>query len=123
MDHTNNFLEEDIRAGKGASVLSYLGLLILIPFLVPKYRENPYVRFHMNQGGMIFILSVIINLAGNVLSAILKLIGLGFVAGILGVIIDVLQILIFALMVLGIVGVINGRAKELPLIGGIRIIR
>lgn len=123
MDYTNNYLEQDIKDGKGMSVLSYFGLLILIPLFIPKYRENPYVRFHMNQGAIILILSVAINLIGEILCAILKLIALGFVAGVLGVVIDILQVLIFVLMVIGIVNVVNGRAKDLPVVGGIRIIK
>ena len=123
MDRTNNFLEEDINSGKGMSVLAYLGWFLLIPLFVNNRRQNPYVKFHLNQGILLLIISIVFNIIGKIACRILELILLGFVAGIVGVIVDIIQVLIFVFMILGIVGVINGRAKELPLIGGIRIIR
>lgn len=123
MDYTNNYLEQDIKSGKGMGVLSYLGWFLLIPLFVNSRRKNPYVRFHLNQGILLLLISIITNIIGEIACWVLELILLGFIAGIVGVVVDIIQVLIFVFMILGIIDVINGRARELPLIGGIRILK
>ena len=123
MDHTNNYTANDIQTGKGMSVLSYLGLLWLIPFFVNTRRNNPYVRFHMNQGLILLIISLIIQVIGAVVCAVLDFFWLGFISSIVGVAVDFVQFIIFAFEILGIVNVLKNTAKELPFIGFIRILK
>ena len=47
-DTTNQFSSEDIRQNKGFAVLSYIGLLVLIPIFGAS--RSPFARFHANQG-------------------------------------------------------------------------
>ena len=42
-------------------VLSYLGILVFVP-LIAGNKQSPYVRFHTNQGLVLFIASVIVEL-------------------------------------------------------------
>ena len=123
MDHTNNYTANDIQTGKGMSVLSYLGLLWLIPFFVNTRRNNPYVRFHMNQGLILLIISLIILVIGAVVCAVLDFFWLGFISSIVGVAVDFVQFIIFAFEILGIVNVLKNTAKELPFIGFIQILK
>ncbi len=37
-DETNNFDKKDIESGKGMAVLSYIGILSLIPYLTEKKK-------------------------------------------------------------------------------------
>ena len=123
MDHTNLFSESDIRTGKGMSVLSYLGLLWLIPFFVNTRRNNPYVKFHMNQGLILLIISLIIQVIGAVVCAVLDFFWLGLISSLVGVAVEFIQFIIFAFEILGIVNVLKDTAKELPFIGFIRILK
>ena len=123
MDHTNNYTANDIQTGKGMSVLSYLGLLWLIPFFDNTRRNNPYVRFHMNQGLILLIISLIIQVIGAVVCAVLDFFWLSFISSIVGVAVDFVQFIIFAFEILGIVNVLKNTAKELPFIGFIQILK
>lgn len=102
-DYTAQFDPKDIADHKVMAILCYLGWLFLIPLLAEK--DSPYVRYHLNQGIILFIASVI----SGVLTAIC-----------IGVITD---IICFVLMIIGIVNVCNGQAKDLPLIGKFRLLK
>lgn len=121
MDHTNLYSEQDIKNGKWMSVIAYLGLFWLIPFFLK--RDNPYVRFHLNQGLPLLIISLVVNIVGEIVCALLTAILLSFVASLVGLLVDLIQIVIFVFMIIGIINVIHDRAKELPIIGFIRILK
>lgn len=112
-DDSASFDKKDIEAGKGMGILSYLGFLCLIPYFTEK--ENKFVIYHAKQGLNLFICEVIVALAISLVSTILWRIG-----SLLG---DILGIVAFAFSVLGIINVLNGKAKELPLINKIKIIK
>jgi uncharacterized membrane protein len=104
------------------ALLSYLGLLFLIPlFAAPNSR---FARFHANQGLVLCIALVCFGVVYGILAAVFTVV---FYA--LGIyrLLSLLLLLIWAIpiifMVLGIVNCVQGRAKELPLIGGIKIIK
>ena len=46
-DYTNKFTSEEIKRGKLLSIISYFGVLSLIPFLT---SNNKYVLYHSKQG-------------------------------------------------------------------------
>lgn len=102
----------DIQQNKVMAVLSYLGILFLVPLLAAP--NSPYARFHANQGLVLFILEAIV---GTVSAFIAKIPIVGaIITSVLGLI-----LLIFA--ILGIVNAATGKANELPIIGGIKIIK
>ncbi len=76
----------------GMAVLSYLGILILIPFLM-KAQNDPFVKFHMKQGIVLIVVDIVAMFVPF----------LGIVS------------LIFA--IIGIMNAINKKQEELPLIG------
>lgn len=112
---------QDVQSNKGLAFLCYFGLLILIPLFVR--RNSKFVRFHLNQGLILFIISVII----DILHRICKYI---FVLYIIPPLNLVAQTLLFAcdiftvvLAIMGMVYALQGKAKELPIIGKINLIK
>lgn len=121
-DHTAQFHPNDIVANKSMAILSYFGVLVLIPIFAVK--NSPYVRFHANQGLVLFIASV----AVSVLSYIGEIFNLiGGITLILGVALtsvsSIAGILVFVFTIMGIVNAATNRAKELPIIGKIQILK
>ncbi|MGE4352932.1 MAG: hypothetical protein AB7D36_02460 [Oscillospiraceae bacterium] len=106
--YTGEVVNEDITAGRRMlAVCAYLEALILIPLFVD--RDNSFVRFHINQGIALVILSVI------------RWVLVG--TFILGIFAPLLSLVIGVLALMGIVNALQGKQKELPLIGGIKILK
>ena len=81
---------------------SYLGPLIVIPFLTNK--EDPFTKFHIKQGLVLFIAYLILWVFSGfmfVMWQIMQLINLG----------------LFILSLIGIVNTLQRKEKELPLVG------
>ena len=102
-DTTANYAAADIAENKGMAVLCYLGILWLIPFLAKK--DSPFVKYHLNQGLLVLILGIAV--------AIISWIPvIGWLCA----------VVVFALAVIGIVNVVNGKAQELPVIGKFKLL-
>ncbi len=114
-DYTASFDQNDIQQNRVMGVLSYLGILVLIPLFAA--RESPFARFHCNQGIVLALAEVILSFAIRIFGR-LPLVGwiIRLVGGLGG-----LALFVFAIM--GIVNAINGKAKELPLVGGFQILK
>ena len=106
-----NNTENNASNDKLMGILSYLGILFLIPLLLAK--ESEFARFHVNQGLLNFILAAVISCATSISSAI---------SGVFGII-GILEIVPIVFAVMGIVNAYKGEMKELPLIGSIRLIK
>jgi uncharacterized membrane protein len=110
-DHTADFTADDISKNKLVAILAYFGLLFLIPlFAAP---QSKFAQFHANQGLLLFIVSVIVGIAGGILWLIP---GLGLIANVL------LLLAVFAFFLFGVYHTISGRAKELPFFGRYRLL-
>lgn len=102
------YSQEDITANKGMSVLAYF--IFFIPLLVESSKNSPYAKFHVNQGLLVFLIwvaswiIVVIPILGWLLSPLLGIAAVVY-------------------LIIGVINVLNGTAKELPLIGGIRILK
>jgi uncharacterized membrane protein len=86
-------------------ILSYLGILILIPLLVSKNR-SVFLNYHLNQG----LSLIIVSLAGYVI--------LTFVGSVLFIITPIWNVLMLILVIMGIINVTKNEMKPLPIIGG-----
>lgn len=106
---------EDIESNKLLSILSYIGILWLIPLFLAK--NSKFAKFHVNQGIILSIIGIIAWVLGGILG------GIALIGWIFGIIFWVLRIVWLAYAVLGIYNVITGKAKELPFIGGYSIIK
>ena len=85
-------------------VLAYLGILIIIPFLMAK--DDPFVKFHIKQGLLLVIVELAVWLIGSAMWSLWTILGL-------------VNLATFILAVIGIVNVVQGNQKELPLIGSL----
>ena len=118
-DTTAQFDQADIQSNKVMAVLSYIGILWLVPMLGAK--ESRFAQFHANQGIVLFLFELAYNVVSQIIQAILG--GIPVVGAIVGVILSLLNLVFLVLAILGIVNACQGKAKELPIIGGIRILK
>lgn len=119
-DTSKDYTKEDKKTGKGYALVSYLGILCLIPFFCEK--ENKFVMYHAKQGLNLVIDVAIATVALWLLAIPLLLIPiLGWLLiFLLGFGVNVGAIV---LSVIGIVNACKGEAKELPLVNKLRIIK
>ena len=96
--------------GKVLAVLAYLGVLIIVPFLVAK--DDDFVSFHLRQGVTLIILIWLFILGSFTLSFFFVLI-----SDLVIFINSVMLLFIFLLNMNGIINVIGGQKKELPFVG------
>ncbi|MFV0399743.1 MAG: DUF4870 domain-containing protein [Oscillospiraceae bacterium] len=118
-DSTANFDPKDIEENKVMALLSYIGFLFLVPMLAKK--ESPYAQFHAKQGANLFILEIIVSVVFFILGLILG--GIPVIGTIISIISWLASLCLGILAILGIVNAVTGKAKELPLIGSIKIIK
>jgi uncharacterized membrane protein len=113
------FDSADIEANKLMAMLSYFGLLFLVPlFAAPK---SPFARYHANQGIILCITAFILGAASGVVGLFLRHIPFGRAMD--NLISLAISAVVLILMILGIVNSLNGKAKELPIIGRYRILK
>lgn len=137
-DETKNFDKKDIESGKGMAIISYLGFLSLIPYLSEK--KNKYVRYHAVQGLNLFILEMIYSVVYGILTSVIKVKGscgtgyYGSLADAFGVTckvtpwwitlpLGIIGLGFTALAIIGIVNACQDKAKELPIVNQIKIIK
>ncbi|MBQ8515489.1 MAG: DUF4870 domain-containing protein [Ruminococcus sp.] len=114
-DHTNEFGTQEIAEAKVVSVLAYIPILFWLPLVTVK---NNYGKFHANQGLNLLLFGFVMSIASAVIGAVLGWIPL--VGGIICTLVDiVVAVAEIGLMIYGMVNTGNGKAKELPLIGGL----
>ena len=107
-DTTADYDKKDIEDNKIMAILAYIGILFLVPLLAAK--DSKFARFHASQGLILFLLG----LAG----------ALVLIIPILGWLVSALvSIATLVLMILGIINVCQGKAKELPIIGKINLLK
>ena len=117
-DTTGSYDQNDINQNKGISVFAYLSWLLLIPMFAAK--DSEFARFHTNQG----LVLAIFETAWWIISPILSLLFFwSFIGVIITIISWLLNLAFLALAIIGIVNVVQGKAKELPVIGNIRILK
>lgn len=111
-DHTDEFSSEDIRNNSALAAVSYIPILFVLPLIL---RPNStFARFHANQGLILLIVEI-------VLGAVVRLIS--FIPLISLLANTVCGLVMFAYFLYGFVNTLNGKAKDLPFIGGIRFIK
>lgn len=117
-DTTADYDREDINKNRAMAILAYIGPLVFIPMFAAK--KSKFARFHVNQGFLLFLVWA----SMSVLSTFFNLI---YLPRILDVLIQLtiwlVSIPATIINVIGIVNAARGKAKELPVIGKIRIFR
>lgn len=92
------YSQDDIANNKVYAVLSYIGILFLVPMIGAK--NSPYAKFHANQGLLLFIVNVIIGVASEFFHYL-----------------GILNIVTLVFMVMGIVNAAKGKTERLPVFG------
>lgn len=114
-----DFDPQDVAQNKVMAILSYFGILVLVPVFAAK--ESKYARFHANQGLALFICeagySVVYGIIRNVLNAVSY--HLSFITSILSLV----YVAFFVLWIIGVVNAASGKAKKLPVIGDFQILK
>lgn len=102
----DEYSEQDIADNKVIAALSYI--IFFLPLIAA--QGSRFARYHANQALVLFLLGVVNFIIGSV--------------PVLGWIISLfLSLFIFVLAIFGIVNALSGKAKPLPVIGGITIIK
>lgn len=122
-DITGEMDPQDIAQNKVISILAYLGFLVLVPIFGAK--NSKFARFHANQGLILFLAEIIWQIVIRILSAVISgVISLTplWVFSFVPSLLNLTNLLFFIPMIMGIINVTNGQAKELPLIGKLKIL-
>jgi len=93
------------------AVLAYLGILIIIPYLMAK--DSPFVKFHIKQGLVLLIIEAIYYLLTSFSGAYVFF----TFSGIWGMILTVVSLALLVLIVMGIINAAQRRERELPIVG------
>ena len=110
---------QDAQEGKTMAILSYI--LFFIPLLTGAHKNSPFVKYHANQGTILFIASALWSIINNILSRILRIIPLIGRATIS--LLGLVSFVFLGLCIIGILNAVNGQMKPLPIIGQFTIIK
>lgn len=91
--------------GKKIAIIAYLTIIgLVIAFLMNKEKNNEFAKFHIRQNLGLFVIGL--------LSSIIQFIPIiGQIAG------PIIGLLLFVLWIIGLLGAINNKEKEVPFVG------
>jgi ribosomal protein L37E len=118
-DHTSKMDPNDIYTNKAMALLSYIGILVLIPLFAAK--DSAYTRFHASQGLTLFIIEIAYTILNRVVMSIFG--GVFIIGPLFSMIFLALGLALLGLSVFGIICVAQNKAKELPFIGSFHIVK
>ncbi len=113
----------DVQNNKAMAILSYIGILVLIPLFAAK--DSKYAKYHARQGLTLFILEVAYYIVSWIIKRILWNVLPWSMFGIYSAVSTILSLCSIFFLVIAIIGIVNaakGESKELPLIGKIDFI-
>ena len=114
-DYTSSYDVQDINANKTMGILAYFGLLVLVPIFTA--RQSRFAMFHAEQGITLCIGCHIIGILAFIFGLIPA------VGWVFSLIFGLVGVLLLVLMIIGIINSANGQAKELPVLGKIKIVK
>ena len=118
-DYSSQMDPADVENNKVMAVLSYIWILVFVTiFAAP---DSKYARFHACQGLTLFVVDVIYGLIMAVIGVTIGRIDV--IGPIVTAICGLPGLAILALAICGIVNAVQGRAKELPVIGHLKFLR
>ena len=120
MDRTSEFSKNDIKDNKGISCFAYFGFLFVMPLFGAS--DSQFALFHANQG----IVLVINELIFSILIFVAHLLS-PLMPGVFPIVRTILWFALSFCMIFytayGVINTLKGKAKELPIIGSISILR
>lgn len=115
-DKMREMLEGQKKHNVWAIVGYILPILFFIPLMQDETKNDEFTRFHANQQALLLIVLAGLYVAQHVLYMIF------FLGWLAMPIIVLLQIGVLVLVVLGVINAVGGKMKELPLIGGFKVL-
>ncbi|MBQ8121112.1 MAG: zinc-ribbon domain-containing protein [Ruminococcus sp.] len=118
-DYSSQMDANDVEQNKVMAILAYIWILVFVTiFAAP---QSKFARFHANQGLTLFIFEVIY---GVIMTALGVTVGKIPVVGPITLSICGLVGLVWLILsICGIVNAVNGKAKELPVLGNIHLMK
>ena len=114
----------DAEQNKAMGIVAYI--LFFIPMLTGTHRTSPFVKFHVNQGFLLFVVSVVYSIISSILRSIVRVplyyspyyhSSYYYTPAWLSGILWLISLPILALCIIGIINAANGKMKPLPVIG------
>lgn len=115
----SNLDKNDAQANKLAAVFAYLGILVVVTFIMAP--DSKFARYHANQGICLLITSAVYSIASKIIMGIFKFIPI--IGALVSMVLSLVGLVFLVLMIIGIVNVVNGETKPLPIIGGFQILK
>ena len=109
---TSEYDSRDIENNKVFAILSYIGILFVVGLIAAP--KSKFARFHANQGLVLFIIEIALGIVSGIVS---------FIPVVSGIVRAVVGLISLVYMVIGICNSASGKAKELPVIGSISILK
>ena len=121
----------DAEDNKTMAILAYL--LFFVPLATGDYKKSPFVKYHLNQGILLWGVSIIWSIIFGILTSVIKVNNCGGYSSLLG---DawckttptwlywVGSLVGLGIGVLGVIGILNaikGEKKPVPLLGNLKI--
>jgi uncharacterized membrane protein len=121
---------QDAQQNKVMAMLAYI--VFFVPLLTGDSNRSPFVKFHTNQGAILFIAAVVFSIALGIVTSVL-----GLLVGILSFVnpllftplrflismLNILGLIPLGFVILGAINASNGEMKQLPYIGHFTIIK
>lgn len=115
--------QSDAQTNKVMAIVSYI--LFFVPLITGDHKKSPFVKYHMNQGTILFGIAVAYGIVSSILRAIIKVpvvvwgitTDTYYTPGWLSTILWIISLGISALCIYGIYNAATGKRKPLPLIG------
>ena len=122
-DHSKEFLIDKER--KTAAAVCYLPIFFLFAYLQPKYKKDEYIRFHVNNGIVLTLSYILVEIVSNILIKTIKIDNVfsKVTPRFVYVFTFILLCVPMSLSVFGIFNTFAGKSKELPIIGKIKILK
>lgn len=131
-DNTDDYDKKDIESNKVMAILAYFGPLALIPFFASK--ESKFAQYHAKQGLNLFVIEFVIGMISYFLNLIFRVPkfcevnGIEFLCGVesplwISIPIDFIQLILGIIAIIGLVYACQGKAKEVPILGKVKIIK
>ena len=114
----------DAQQNKVMAILAYI--FFFVPLLAGEHKKSEFVKFHTNQGTVLALAWLALQIATSVLRTILKAVLYHSAWSLYLLLSRLLSRLLLAILVLCILGIINannGEKKPLPIIGGFTVIK
>lgn len=115
-DFSKNYTDKEKSEGVFFGILSYLSVLCLIPYFLE--NKNNFVKFHAKQGLNLFLLEIIVGVCASILVVLLLFLSFAVV-----LVRDIIECIFFVVSIIGIINVVQGKARELPIVNKIKIVK